>query len=457
MAEAALLTGISIGLAVLLAELVLPVTRRITDSPIAINYTEPVFWLAIAGLFLLTTVLSGIYPALVLSSFRPVQILKGNLISNWNDALFRKGLVVVQFCLSLLLIIGAFVVQRQLSFIQNKNLGLDRENILFIEMDDLVGKNKGVIQEKLGSASGIASVTKTSHAPIDVQASTNGLRWPGKPGEHAHTDFSLLWTEPNFTETYKVDMVAGRFYRTGTPSDTNAIVLNETAARIIGKDNLLEQPVELWGEQRQVIGIVQDFHLRSLFEQIPPLVIINDPEMTWSMAIRTRPGETATAIESLQETFAEVMPGYTLEYQFLDERYEAMYAAEQTTRRLSGIFAVLAILISCLGLLGLTAYTAEQRTREIGIRKVLGASITDIFLLLNRDFSRLLAFAFLLAVPLAVYFLRHWLERFAYHVELNAWVFLFSAGLILVVATLTVSYHSLRAATANPADALKRE
>jgi putative ABC transport system permease protein len=457
MTEAGLLTATSILLALLIVQLILPIAQRVTSSQLAIDYREPEFWLALAGFFAFTTLLSGIYPALVLSSFRPVHTLKGHLAGEWDDAVFRKGLVVLQFGLSFLLIAGAAIVHQQIDFIKNKNMGLDRENVIHIRMDRLVERKADLIKEELTRQPGIASVTKASHAPIEIHAGTSGIEWPGKPAEHTHTDFRLLWTEPSFLETFKVEMAAGRFFREDTPSDTAVIVLNETAARIIGMDNILEQPITFWQHQTRVIGIVKDFHVRSLFEEIAPLIIVNDPENTSSMLVRTEAGATEAAIGSIRNTFDDILPGYELEYEFLDDQYAAMYAAELTTGRLARIFAILAVLISCMGLLGLAAFTAAQRTREIGIRKVLGAGVADIVMLLNRDFGKLLIIAFIAAIPVAFWLLRQWLERYAYHVDLSAGVFIAAGGLILLVAALTVSYHSLRAATANPADSLKYE
>lgn len=455
--ENSLVVLFSILVSIGLLQWLLPFARTITQKDLVVDYSQPMIWLALLGLLLSTSLLSGFYPALVLSSFQPVQVLKGKLGIDTNDGWFRKGLVVLQFGLSFLLIVGAFMVRSQIHFIKNENLGLDRENLIYINMDHLVSQHYSVLAEELSNQPSIAAVTSTSHVPIAVDNATTDVQWAGKQPEQKNIYFRVLWVESDFLSVFNVPMAEGRFFDAGRTMDTTSIVINRTAADLIGEQAEVGKQIEFWEQKATVRGIVEDFHMNSLYDPLEPMVMVLDAGNTWSMFVKTEPGETEASLASIQSVFQKVLPGYELDYEFLDDRYEAMYQGEITTGKLADIFAILAILISCLGLFGLAAFTADQRTKEIGIRKVLGASLTDILILLNKEFGKLLLLSFALAVPASFYLLKGWLSKFSYHADLG-WQLYIGTGLaIILLAALTVSFHSIRTALVNPADSLRDE
>ncbi len=455
--EAGLITIISVVLAVLLAWLILPEVNEFTGKNLLLDFTEPTFWLVLIGISVLTTALSGSYPAFVLSGFRISRVLKGQLTPEIKNVHFRKGLVVLQFVLSTLLIFGTITIQKQIHFLQNKNLGLDRENIVYLNMTQPVMEKFGSFKEELLRQPGISKVVRTSHVPVNVRSATGDLEWEGKASDN-HQMFKLLFTDhEDFASMFGIEMVQGRFFREDMKTDSNGLVINEATARAMGIDNPVGTEVNFWGHDARVIGVVKDFHINSLYEDIQPLVIAKLPENTWSMFLQTEAGKTKEALAGLEKVHKGLFPAIPLEYTFLDDQYARMYQSEIQMGQLANYFALIAIFISCLGLLGLITFTIEEKTKEIGIRKVLGASVSNIVNLLSRDFLSLLVLALVIALPVSWYFANQWLEKFAFQINVDWWIFT-QAGLIAILLALaTVCLRALRAANANPIDSLRSE
>ena len=429
----------------------------ITGKTIGFHYKSLWFWLSLLGVAGFTVLFSGSYPSFFLSSLSIQNVIKPQAKLKLSGGGLRKILVVFQFVLSLVLIIGAMIVTQQMQFIQNKNLGIDRENVLYLTMYQDMYKNNDAFRQELANAPGIASFMQINQSPVNVANNTNSVDWPGK-NEKDDFYFSVVQTDHHFINTMKVDLAAGRDFSPDHPTDSTAYIINETAAEAMGMDDPIGQLINVWGDAKgPVIGITKDFHFRSLHTEITPLILMFNPRNTWQLYTRTHPGETKTAIASLEKIHQQFAPAYPFEYKFLDERYTQLYKSETTTASLARIFALIAIFISCMGLLGLTAFIAEQKTKEIGIRKVLGATILNIIALLSKDFMKLILLALLIATPIGWSMMKHWLTQYAYAVDIS-WLTLLLAGLVAIIISLvTISFQSVKAATANPVDALKQE
>ena len=458
MIEAGVITFISIGLAYAMAELLIPQVRLITEKPLAFDHSQPVFWAGIGGMFLFTTILSGAYPAFVLSKFRPVNALKGNASGqSVSGASFRKGLVVMQFVLALLLIVGAIVVRQQVNYIKNKNLGIAKNNLMFIHQDDKITAQYDVLYNELVAQKGIVDMTAAGPSPLDIQSSTSGVEWPEKRPDQQNIEFSMIWTASNFLEVFDIPLVEGRFYREGSVFDTTSIVFNETAIDIMGLSDPIGQTVRWWGKPRQVIGVVKDFHNRSLYEKIEPLGILLDQNDAGYLFVKAEEGEMEDAIAGMEATFAKVLPDVPLHFDFVDEEYQQQYRSEELTGTLANFFAIFSILLSCLGLFGLATFFAEQKEKEIGIRKVLGASIGNVVQLLSRQFLVLVTIGLLIGIPISRYLLSGWLSNFEYKIDMQFWMFALPVLLAILIAALTVGVQALRAAVANPIESLRNE
>lgn len=455
--ESGLITALSIGLALLLVSLLLPPVRALTGRSMIPDLQAPIFWIAIGGLIVFTTVFAGIYPAILLSSFRVKNILQGNFFSQGGHQQVRRALVILQFVLSFVLIVGALVIQRQIHYIKNAHLGLDRDNILQLDLNDLATEKYDIIRADLLRSPGVAGLTRTSGNPLDIQIHTNGVDWPGKTDREGTIHFDFLWAEDNFPELFGSELTNGRFYQTGMGADSNGVVVNETAVRIMGLEEPLGKRIQVFGQDRQIIGVIQDFHSTSFYRQIPPLVINRLENWNRVLSVRTEAGQTTEAIASLAKVLEKVAPGSTLEYRFLDEQYARLYQSESLMGTLANWFALFSIVISCLGMLGLVTFSAEHRAKEIGIRRVLGASVFQVVQLLSRDFMVLVLLAGILALPLSYHFSRQWLDQFVYHQSFSAWVFVLAFVLMVGLSLITVGIQGYKAGVVNPVERLRGE
>ncbi len=458
MSESVLTSLLAALLALLLVALVLPTFNTLFSKELTLDLTDPAILLIILGLVLATGFVSGSYPALFLSALPPIKILRGRLQFSAGPALFRRMLVVFQFVLSIFLIVGMLAVGRQMNYLQTKNLGLDRENVLYLPMEGEIakpGKIEAFRQEVMRQPA-IASASPMTDLPINITSTSGDLNWAGKEPT-LQTNVSAFSVGGGFVETMKVQLLAGRDFRVDSPADSSNYIINEAAAKLMGLDNPVGKEIEFWKGKGQIIGLLKDFHINSLHEAINPLVVVYTPENTNYMLVKPRPGQAARAITELEKLTKEFNPNYPFTYHFVDEAYEDLYRSEQQVDTLVNYFGILAILISCLGLFGLAAFTAEQRTKEIGVRKVLGASVTGIVTLLSKDFLKLVLVALVLAVPLGWWALDRWLDTFAYHTELSWTLFGLAGGMAVGIALLTVSFQSVRAALINPVESLRSE
>ena len=457
LSEAILLSFFSVILAMGVVILILPAFNHLTDKHISFPYGSASFWLSLAALTLITGGISGSYPALFLSSFQPIRVLKGTLKFTAGAAWFRKGLVVFQFILSIVLIIGTIVVSGQVEYARKINLGYDRENLIYIPLEgDLTGKYH-LFKGRASQLPGVGGISRTTQTPTDLNNGTGGVEWDGKD-PNSKPMFTNTSAGYDFVKTLKLQIVDGRDFSKDFATDSVGYLLNEEGLKKIGYKDPVGKPLTMWGKKGKIIGIIKNFHFNSLHEPIKPLIIKFGEEEKWgSVIVRTQAGKTKQAITGLEQLCRELNPKFPFTYQFADEEYQNLYKSEAIVHNLSNCFAGLAIFISCLGLLGLAMFTAEQRTKEFGIRKVLGARASTLFTLLSKDFLILVLVAFLLASPLAWWAMRGWLQNFAYHVELEWWIFLLAGAMALLIALLTVSLQAIKVAIANPVKSLRTE
>ena len=459
--ESLFVSFIAIFFSLLIVFLLLPSFNTLTEKHLSIDLTDPSFLLILLGLTLVTGIISGSYPALFMSSLRPIIVLKGLLKFRSGATYFRKALVVFQFALSIILILGMIVIYRQIDFIHNKNLGFAKEDLLYMPLEGELQKTYPTFKEQLLKQPGIKSVTSAQSSPLEVGSSTYGVRWPGKDT----TKLILFSSNPvtyDYIKTMGIQMVAGRDFGNDYGLDTMNYLVNEAAAKKIGYKDPVGKELTMWGDKGMIIGVMKDYHHNSLHVPIEPL-ILRLHKMSWggtywgNVIVRTEKGKTKQAIASMEKLYKQFNPGFPFKYYFTDDEIANRYKAEYTVSKLSRYFAFLAIFISCLGLFGLVTFTAEQKTKEIGIRKVLGASVTGIVSMLSKEFLTLVLIASVIAFPVAWWAMHRWLNDFAYRVNIGWSVFVVAGIIAMLIALLTISFQSIKAAIANPVKSLRTE
>jgi putative ABC transport system permease protein len=455
LSEALLVTFIGVLLSLVIVIALLPTFNGISGKQISLPYNQPLFWLALVGLVTITGTVAGSYPALFLSALNPVRTLKAGYKIKPSAAYFRKALVIFQFTMSLILIVGAVVVSRQMEFVQSKNLGYDRENLVYIPLEGELIKKYELFKDEAGSLPGIQAITKMKESPTVIGHTKGDISWPGKaPG---NSPFSDAMVDYDFVKTMKLELLDGRDFSKQFADSANYLI-NEAAAKKIGYSKPVGQPLAMGNRAGKIIGLLKDFHFNSMHQSIEPLVIRLADNQKWgTILLRIKAGDTKKVLTSLELICKELNPDFTFSYQFSDEEYAKLYKSEQVVNKLSNYFAVIAIFISCLGLLGLAIFTAEQRTREIGIRKILGAGVQSLFTLMLSDFLLPVVIALFLAAPIAWYFMSGWLQDFVYHTTIEWWMFALSGGLMIFIAAVTVSFQSIKAALVNPVKSLRSE
>ena len=459
--ESLFVSFIAICFSLLIVFLLLPSFNTLTEKHLSIDLTDPSFLLILLGLTLVTGIISGSYPALFMSSLRPIIVLKGLLKFRSGATYFRKALVVFQFALSIILILGMIVIYRQIDFIHNKNLGFAKEDLLYMPLEGELQKTYPTFKEQLLKQPGIKSVTSAQSSPLEVGSSTYGVRWPGKDT----TKLILFSSNPvtyDYIKTMGIQMAAGRDFGNEYGLDTMNYLVNEAAAKKIGYKDPVGKELTMWGDKGMIIGVMKDYHHNSLHVPIEPL-ILRLHKMSWggtywgNVIVRTEKGKTKQAIASMEKLYKQFNPGFPFKYYFTDDEIANRYKAEYTVSKLSRYFAFLAIFISCLGLFGLVTFTAEQKTKEIGIRKVLGASVTGIVSMLSKEFLTLVLIASVIAFPVAWWAMHRWLNDFAYRVNIGWSVFVVAGIIAMLIALLTISFQSIKAAIANPVKSLRTE
>ncbi len=454
--EAMLLTFLSIVIAVVLASLLLPAFNALTGKQLSMPVTQPLFWAMLAGLLVITGFVAGSYPALFLSSLKPVKVLKGSLTFSRAATLFSKGLVVFQFSLSIMLIVGMIVIFRQMDYIQTKNLGYNKENLVYIPVEGELVTRYPLFKEAISKQPGIVSVSKMRNSPTHIEHHNNSISWPGKD-PNMFISFADAVVGYDFVKTMKLQLQSGRDFSTAFGTDSSSFIINEAAAATMGYKQAVGETVS-WGNRAgKVIGVLKDFHFSSMHETIEPLIIRLDENWKFGTVLVRTSGNTREAIASLEKTSKILNPKIPFTYQFSDQEFSKLYRSEEMVSKLSNYFAFLAIFISCLGLFGLATFTAAQRTKEIGVRKVLGASVPNIIRLFSGQFLQLVGIAMLVAFPVAWQVMTWWLQNFAYKITIEWWMFAIAGLLTVCIALLTVSYQGIKAALSNPVQSLRSE
>ena len=456
--ESMLMAFASLFLAIGLVFLFLPAFNGITGKQLSLSPLDSRLILSALGITLFTGLIAGSYPALHLSGFKPAIVLKGKIKGSAGELFIRKGLVVFQFTLSIILIIAVLVIYRQISFIQTKNLGYDREHIItFSKEGKLIGeKQQTSFLAEARSLPGVINASAIGHNLTGHNNGTHGIEWEGKDPKNM-TEFEHIAVDYGMLPTLDIKIKEGRDFSRDFPSDSTKLIFNEAAIQYMGLKDPIGKQVKLWGQNMEIVGIVRDFHFQSLHEKVKPLFFRLAPQDAYRFMVKMEAGRERTAIAKLQQLYQQFNPGFSFDYKFLDENYQTLYAAEQRVSVLSRCFAGLAILISCLGLFGLAAFTAQRRNKEIGIRKVLGATVSGVVLLLSKEFLKLVLVAILISFPLAWWVANQWLNGFAYRTRVGAGIFLLAGVSIILLTFLTISFQSIKAALANPVKSLKTD
>ena len=455
--EAMFLAFLALLASLVLIQILLPVFNDITGKHIMLPASNLLFWLKLSGLVIITGGIAGSYPALFLSSFQPVKVLKGDLKTGTGAILFRKGLVIFQFTLSTLLIVGTIVVSRQLNYIQTKNLGFDRENLIYISLEGELTRQYGLFKQEAVKLPGARQVTRISSSPTDIDVNTTGVEWEGKHPEEK-PPFTNASVGYDFIKTMNAQLLQGRDFSKDFPTDSMGFLINESALARIGYKDPVGSPLKFWDRKGTIIGVVKDFHFRSLHEPVKPLILRFGEHDSWgNILVRTEAGKTRQVLTGLEKLCKRLNPEFPFSYRFADEEFQKLYKSETIISRLSNYFSFLAIFISCLGLLGLVMFTAEQRSKEIGIRKVLGASGVAVFTLLSRDFLKLVIIAILFATPVAWWIMNKWLQAFAYRINISWWMFALAGFIAVLIALFTISFQAIKAVIANPIKSLRTE
>lgn len=473
--ESVVLSFLALLLSLAWVALFLTPFNELTGKQITLPLTDLTLWLTFIALMLMTGIVAGSYPALFLSSLKPAGILKGVLRFTPGALWFRKGLAGFQFAISITLLIITIVMSRQTSYVQHTSLGYDRENLIYVPIEGELSNPQGYasLKQQLTGQPGIAMVDRCSEVPFAmnfvVDINTDGdintndindsaIKWEGKEKNTA-TGFMPMSVGIDFIKLMDLKVIEGRGFSKEISTDTaDAFLVNETAVKQMGMKDPIGKWISAWKKKGRIIGILKDYHIHSFHDAIKPLIIDVKEFEYWGMVlVRTEPGKTKEALASMEKVYKSVNPKFPFAYKFLDQEYEKMYRNEQVITKLSNAFAILAIGISCLGLLGLVMFSAEQRTKEFGIRKVLGASIVNIMGLLSKEFMILVAVSFCIAAPAAGYFMNQWLQGFAFKIPLSWWIFASAGAGATLIALLTICYQAIQSAIANPVKSLKAE
>ncbi|MHA4842774.1 ABC transporter permease [Flavitalea antarctica] len=467
--ESLLLTLISVVIAMAIVLLLLPQFNSITGKQLSIPLS-PEFILVVLSIILVTGLVSGMYPAIYISGFKPVFALKGIHKNSFVELMVRKVLVIFQFTISVIFIVSVIVVYRQMKLIQTRNLGYDRDNIIYFESGGIVSDNKEdyrpggkfetslqTLLHRIAAIPGVTNVSNFRHNITNRDGGTYDLHWPGKAPDN-RIDFTDLAVGYGFIETTGIKLREGRSFSRNFDSDKANIIFNQAAIDIMGLKDPIGKTVKLWGEDRQIIGVVENFHFQSLHENLKPCFLdLTFNHRASKIMVKLKGGQEKETIARLDALYKEENKGLPFEYRFLDEDYQALYSAEQKVSLLSKYFAGLAVIISCLGLFGLAAFTARRRQKEIGIRKVIGATTNHVMILLSRDFMKLILLSILVAFPIAWWAMYSWLDRFAYRIDLSMDIFALAGLATIFVTIFSTSFQSIKAALANPVKSLRAE
>lgn len=453
--ESILMSFLSIILATSLAWLMLPMFKEITGKELSIILNKE-FIFSLISIAVITGVVAGSYPAFYLSGFKPILVLKGKLKATTSEVMVRKGLVVFQFTMSVVLIIAVMVVHQQMKLVQTKNLGYDKDNIVWFSGEGALTQRPEVFLEEVKNIPGVVNAASMKGNFMGrPNHSGGGIDWEGK-SPNLKLQYYGVSGDYNYLDLLGLKITDGRSFSKKFGTDSLSVIFNESAIAAMGLENPVGKTVSLWGQKKQIIGVVEDFHFESLYKKVGPSFLEYSPKNE-SFLVKLKAGNESEAIEKLTRFYESFNQGLPLDYKFLDEDYQAMYASEQKVAVLSRYFAAIAIIISCLGLFGLSIFTTQKRVKEIGIRKVIGASVNNIILLMSKDFLKLILISILIAFPVAWWTMHHWLEGFAYRIDLSIGIFIISGVATILITVVTVSFQSVKSAISNPVKSLRTE
>jgi ABC-type antimicrobial peptide transport system permease subunit len=458
LSESFLITAISVTLALVLVTIGLPLLNELASKSLTLPVTELGFAIALLLFLLIVTLLAGFYPSVYLSGFQPAKVLKG-VFDIRSGQRFRQVLVVSQFAFTVILVAGSIIIYKQLSFLRDKNLGFDKSQLIYVETDNLSKEHAQLLKLDLQKQSSITGAASTSNSLIDVINSTLGFEWEGKLPEDKCL-ITRLNADPWYLSTTGMKLISGRDFSPEISTDTTAYIINESAARRMGwtPPEALAKSLALEGAKGLVIGVVEDFHFRPMTAAIEPLVFSYMPSRYYSgIMVKAGPNQVKESIALIEQLYKKYDPATPVHYNFVDQQLEKQYQFEQKTGKVVFFFSLLAIFVACLGLYGLATFNAERRTKEIGIRKVMGASVLNVGALLSRDFIYLIVLSIIIASPAGYFLMRTWLEGFVYRIELDWHLFLVAGSLPLFVAMLTVFYQAISTARMDPVKSLRSE
>ena len=454
--ESLILSLLAFVIALITVALVLPSFNKLVDKHLTIFIAAPGFWLVALGIIVFTGVVAGSYPALYLSSFNPVKVLKGTLTAGRGAVLPRRVLVVGQFVISILLISGTIVIYQQIQHVKDRRTGYDPGNLVMVPATDDINKNYTVIKQELLKTGKVSEVTRSSSPITQIWWKSGAPDWEGKPAD-LDIIFSGMATDVDFDKTMGLKMLEGKFF-SGTPADTSYMLLNKAAIEAMNLQHPVGMKMRYGGTDYSVLGVTDNIVMESPFKPVDPMMMFYNPNFSTTITFRLNAGvNTHGTMSDIQKVFRQYNPAYPFEYQFVDQEFGKKFIAEELINRITNLFAILAILICCIGLAGLASFTIEKRTREIGIRKVLGASISQLLSLISKEFLQLVLVAFVIAVPLTWWLMNEWLGNYVYHVEISIWLFASVGSVVLLLTLAVVGANTISTARNNPVKSLRTE
>jgi len=455
--ESILVVLFALVLSLILVQLCLPIFNEVADKKMSILWTNPIFWTLVVAFALLTGLIAGSYPALYLSSFQPVRVLKGVYKAGKAASLPRKVLLVIQFTVSVTLIIGTFVVYQQIQYAKNRPMGYNQNGLVSLPINNEIHKHFAAINQELLNSKTILLLAESGAPPTATYSSTSGISWPGKD-PNLSIDFPNVPVSYDYGKTIGWEIKEGRDFSREHLTDSSACILNESAIRFMGLKDPVGQQIKWWNNSLIIIGVVKDLVMQSPYSQVRPTVFYLSNEPGNVMIAKLNPERVAKeSIAKIETLYKQNDPTLPFTYEFVDESYAKKFGNEERVGKLAGFFAILAIGISCLGLFGLASFMAEQRTKEIGLRKVLGASVYNVWQLLSKDFVFLVLISFLISAPLTYWLMHNWLQNFDYRATISWWIFVIAGMGSLFITICVVSFQSIKAALANPIKSLRTE
>jgi len=457
LSESMLISALAFLLALGIVVIALPYFNKLTDKAMSLQIGSPLFWITMIAFTIVTGLMAGSYPALYLSSFSPARVLKGNLKAGKRSSVPRKILVVLQFASSVVVMIGTIVINQQIQFGKNRPIGFNNKGLITVDWSDDIGKNIDAIRQELLTSGAATSVCQSNSPPSEIYSNNNGWEWRNSQPIDKAAVFSTITTTYDYTKTLGIRMLAGRDFSRDF-ADSNGVILNEAAVKRMRLQNPVGEQLKWNDRPMTVLGVMPDVQMESPYRPISPLTIVFDKNWVSCLNIRLNPNMSASkAIALVKPVLDKFNPAFPFEYKFADQEYAKKFNYEELVGNLAAIIAVLAIFISCLGLFGLASFTAEQRVKEIGVRKVLGASVLNLWQLLSRDFVMLVLISCAIAIPIAWYYMNEWLNTYKYKTSIGLGIFALVLAISITITLITVSFQAIRAAMANPVKSLRTE